>query len=421
MKHDVVVIGGGPGGAVTAARLAQLGRRVVVLEKTRFPRFHLGESLLPYSTPLLEQLGVLDALFARFMVKRGARFVDVLGGKSARFGFDRGFGNAPPPAFQVPRDEFDELLLRRAQELGADVREEWTVARVLFEGERAVGVLASDPDGREHEIHASVVVDATGRDALLARARGGGGVDKLGLDKTAFFAHYRGGFRDVGDHVGDIQIVVWNDGWLWVIPFRDGRTSVGAVVSHAWLKTRRPGESTEGIFQRALEESGTRERFLEGAVQLFPAEAAADFSFTVRDVVGDGWLAVGDASGFLDPLFSTGAHLAIHGGFRGAEAIDRALTAGDTSASRFRAWADELRAGADLFLGSVQAFYDGSLSEYLFAEKQHPFLTNAITSMLTGNVFRPEARWAQEMRARFPARWPEARAARAKDPSPIAH
>lgn len=403
MNPEIVIAGGGPGGSVCAARLAQRGRRVLVLEKERFPRFHLGESLLPQSMPVLEAIGVMDAMHERFIVKRGAHFHESHTGKTSRYDFAEAFDKSVKYAFEVPRDEFDDLLLRRAEALGAEVREGVRVDRVVFRDGRAIGVAITEPSGETRTIEADFVVDATGRDALQAHAARNT-VKVPGLDKTALFTHFRGVWRDTGEREGDIQIIVFPPGWFWVIPFRDGRTSVGAVVSSAWMKTRRPGESVDALFQRTVAESPVATRMLANAEQLLPASATADFSYRVRDLVGPGWLVVGDAGGFIDPLFSTGAHMAMFGGLRAADAIDAALTAGDVSPARFAEWERLVRRGAELFIGSVQAFYGGTLTTYLFADKAHPFLRHAITSMLAGDVFGPESRWTKEMQARFPAR-----------------
>ncbi|MCL2451225.1 MAG: tryptophan 7-halogenase, partial [Polyangiaceae bacterium] len=213
---------------------------------------------------------------------------------------------------------------------------------------------------------------------------------------------------DVGDREGDIQIVVFGEGdgrgWFWLIPFADGRTSVGAVVSAGWLRRRRALGGPAALFDAAVAETPSVAEMLEGATPLFAPRAVADFSFRVQPLRGEGWLVLGDAAGFIDPLFSTGAHLAMTGALRAADAIDAALTANSVAASRFEAWEQGMRAGADLFIGAVQAFYEADLVSYLFAEPQHPFLRRAITSMLSGDVFDPSARWAREMRSRFPAR-----------------
>jgi flavin-dependent dehydrogenase len=408
---DAVIIGGGPAGSICAARLGQLNRRAVVLERARHPRFHLGESLLPNSLGVLDTVGALDEVRARFLIKRGARFVDGADdGKTSRYAFAEAFHARWDHAFEVPRDEFDELLFRRAGACGADLREGWEATGVLRDGDCVTGVRARAPDGSEHDLTAPLVVDASGRDALLARATTG--VERIAhLDRTALFTQARGVWRDVGDREGDIQIVVFGDGdergWFWLIPFSDGRTSVGAVVSRAWIRARRALEGAPALLDAAIAQSPTVARMLSRAERLFAPRATADFSFRVPSMRGPGWIALGDAGGFIDPLFSTGAHLAMHGGLRAAEVVDRALREGDLSPSRFEGWEREQRAGADLFLGAVQAFYDGDLVSYLFADPQHPFLRRAITSLLAGDVFDEDARWAREIRARFPPRLSE--------------
>jgi len=406
--YDAVVVGGGPAGAVCAARLAGKGRSVVIVERQHHPRFHLGESLLPNSVGVLEAIGALDEVRARFLVKRGARFVDGRDHlRTARYDFAEAFHARWDHAFEVPRDEFDELLFRRAGLCGAELREGWEVTAMRREGERATGVDVRAPDGTVHALDARFVVDATGRDAMTARASSD--VERIAhLDRTALYTQVRGAWRDTGEREGDIQIVVFGDdvqrGWFWLIPFADGRTSVGVVVSSPWVRAHRDlGAGAPGaLFDAAVEEAPTVGRMLEGAERLFVPRATSDFSFRVGRMRGDGWLAVGDAGGFIDPLFSTGVHLAMNGALQAADAIDEALAAGDVSGDRFASWEAGMRAGADLFLGAVQAFYGGDLVSYLFAEPQHPFLRRAITSLLAGDVFGENDRWAKEIRTRFP-------------------
>jgi len=264
------------------------------------------------------------------------------------------------------------------------------------------------PDGTAQGIDARFVVDATGRDAMTARASGD--VQRIAhLDRTALYTQVRGAWRDVGEREGDIQIVVCGEdgerSWFWLIPFADGRTSVGVVVSGAWVRAHQGVVGgAEALFEAAVRESPAVGGMLDGAERLFAPRATGDFSFRVGQMRGEGWLAVGDAAGFIDPLFSTGVHLAMNGALRAADAIDEALAEGDVSAGRFEAWEREMRAGAELFLGAVQAFYEGDLAAYLFAEPQHPFLRRAITSLLAGDVFDEDARWAKEIRTRFPVR-----------------
>jgi flavin-dependent dehydrogenase len=238
-------------------------------------------------------------------------------------------------------------------------------------------------------------------------ARASRGVDRPAhLDRTALFTQVRGAWRDEGERAGDLQVIVFGEaehrGWMWLIPFADGRTSTGACVSSAWVRAHRKSGGPEALLDAAIRQAPAAARMLEGAQRLFTPRATADFSFRVSSLHGDRWLAVGDAAGFIDPLFSTGAHLAMHGGLRAADAIDAALTEDDERATQFDAYDREMRVGADLFLGAVQAFYVGELASFVFTEDQHPFLRRAITSMLAGDVFEENVRWAREMRARFP-------------------
>ena len=409
----VVVIGGGPAGSVFASRLVgKGGHTVTVLEKASFPRFHLGESLLPQTLNALEAIGVLPQMHERFLVKRGAQFFDDVGSssggerRSVRFSFDGAFDPKFVYSFQVPRDELDLLLLERAATLGADVRQGWTATAPIRGADGAVtGVEAMDADGAMHRLLADLVVDASGRDALLARSeRATRSID--GLDGTSLYAHFEGVPRDEGDADGDVRIVLFDGGWIWLIPFRDGRTSVGVVLPRETMRARsKAGLGVDAIFREVLATTPTTARLLfeaAGARQLWPAEATADFSYRCERMQGPGWLAVGDAGGFIDPLFSTGVHLAVQGAFLAADAV---AAAGDATAlARALAdWEGQVRRGAELFLAAVQAFYAGKLLPYMFASNPRTFLRRAITSMLAGDVFDGEARWARDMKSRLAA------------------
>lgn len=400
-RFDVVIAGGGPGGSICAAALVRRGLRVLVLEKQRFPRFHLGESLLPRSLPVLDAVGVLPKVEERFIWKYGARFHDDQNRRKDRFAFENAWHPDPDHAFQVPRDAFDKLLLEHAREQGADVREEHTVTRIA-RGE----VDAKTHDGETVRFGARFVVDATGRDALTAHvARATTRIE--GLDQTALFAHFRGVPRPDGKLAGDIDIVLFPDvdpvrpNWFWFIPFEDGRTSVGAVVSRAWLRERRAPVAE--LFAAAVAASPSAANLLANATMLWPEpQATADFSYRVGELAGDGWLRVGDAGGFIDPLFSTGAHIAMVGGKRAADAIAGALAEPSRERELVDAWSATMRAGAETFVSAVQAFYAGPLVETLFAPDKHEALRRSITSLLAGDVFGDSV-WLRDAKKRIAA------------------
>lgn len=410
---DVIILGGGPGGSTLASCLALRNRRSIVLEREKFPRFHIGESLLPCSSEVFAKIGVRDRLEERFLRKYGARFLCSATRRTASYTFSEAFNTKFDHAYQVPRAEFDHVLLEHAAKHGADVRERWEATEVMFEGDRAVGVRARDlakPD-EVVELRAPVVVDATGRDTLLAtRTRRKAKIARL--DKTAFFTHYRDTFREEDQREGNIQIIVWDHGWFWFIPFRGELTSVGAVASADWIREQRKTGASEpqDFFDRAVAQSCWATDFLAGATRERAVGSIADFSYRIDQLTGDGWLFVGDAAGFLDPLFSTGAHLAIKSADLAAQAIDEALARGDTSRAAFSGYEKSVRYAVDLFLGVVQAFYKGEFRETLFEANQRTTLRRIITSVLSGDVFHegvgPQPHWASFLVKQYPAELP---------------
>ena len=406
-RTEVIIVGGGPGGATLAALLRQRGRDVLVLERDAFPRFHVGESLLPASLPVLDEIGVLPAIDARFLRKYGAVFIDGERDTETRFSFADALKTAHAHAYEVPRDEFDLVLLDHARDSGADVRHGWDVARMLLDGDRARGVAARSPDGDVREIRADLVVDATGRDALRAsRER-----EKLPLleETMAIFSQFRGVPRASGDLGGDIRIVLTPRCWFWLIPFKDGRTSVGATLHASEIVRARGRPSVDATFESLRDAYAPVRRLLADAEPLFPVRAIADYSYRVREMSGDGWLAVGDSGGFVDPLFSRGVHLAMRGARAAAVAIDRALAAGDTSRARWIDYERTQRRATEIFTGAVQAYYRGELGALLLLPRDmhKPFMRRMITSILSGDVYYDdEPRWLREFVRRFPAELP---------------
>jgi flavin-dependent dehydrogenase len=426
-RYDVVIVGGGPGGSSLAGLCAQNGRRVVVLEQDRHPRFHIGESLLPMSCEVFDKLGLRERLDERFLKKYGAKFFCSDTGRENDYLFSEAFDHRYEHAYQVPRAEFDQLLFLRAAELGAEMREGWRVSEVLFEGDRAVGVKArpvleavahgvGDGTVREaseralgevQELRAPLIVDATGRGSLLA-SRFSQKKRLPQLDQTALFAHYKGVPRDPGLREGHIWIIVYKHGWFWVIPFKNGVTSVGTVMSREWASQRKPGEPLNDFMDRTIAESSVAKERLAKAERLVDVRTTADFSYAVGRVAGLGWLCVGDACGFIDPLFSTGAHLAIKGADVAAETIETLFAKPDAASETLARYERVVKSAAGMFLGVVQAFYGGTFRELLFEQPQRRTIRQIITSMLSGDVFHPDRmpQWAPFVRERYPAMLP---------------
>jgi flavin-dependent dehydrogenase len=374
---------------------------VALFEKEVFPRFHLGESLLPMSLAVLDELGVTPKLEARFIRKHGARFIDGRTGEEVTFKFADALREGHPYAFHGPRAEIDQVLLEHAAELGVDVRHGWEVRQFLQEDDRVTGVVALRPDGAVEHISATIVVDATGRDTLASR-RPGAKIKTPRLERTlAIFSHYDGCHRMEGSDEGDIRIVVVDEGWFWVIPFRGNRTSVGIVLQPRSIDDA--GGDLDAALARLCQAYPAMRAIMGGSKQVFAARAAADFSYRIREASGNGWLAVGDAAGFIDPLFSTGFHLAVKGADLAARAIADALASRDVSSARWQAYERLVKRAGETYIGVVQAFYEGSLVELLFETKKRDVMRKMITSVLAGDVFHDEQpRWLREVERRFP-------------------
>ena len=392
---DAIVCGGGPAGSTFATILAQAGRRVALFEREKFPRFHIGESLLPWNVPLLERIGALGKVrTAGTQVKYGARFYHQGTDRTRPVRFADGMEVGHPSAFQVKRGDFDKLLLDHAREAGAIVFEEAKVEDVLWEGaqgSRARGVRVRLPgETQPRDVTARFVADATGRDALLSRKLGGHRRDPQ-LDRSAAFAHFDTFNRAEGPTGGDIIIITTPDGWWWMIPFSDGSVSVGIVMPSQRFK-KRTG-SVDDLFLASLASAPEVRHHLGPGKRTTEIFAIADYSYCASTIVGDGFCLIGDAACFLDPVFSTGVLLAMSAGEMAGKQVDAALAAkGQVDAADLRRFEKVYLRGASRFRRFVHGFYQPHFLEAFYTDAPNPRMAAAVTTLLGGGVFEPTFR-----------------------------
>jgi len=387
-RYDVLVAGGGPAGATAATLVAAHGHDVLLVERSATPQFKVGESLMPATYWSLQRLGVLDEVRARaFPKKWSVQFFDHRGAGSKPFYFHEFRPEESSQTWQVLRSEFDQLLLDNAARKGVDVRRGVAVSEALFDGGRAVGARLRLDDGSETEVASRVLVDATGQSALVARRLGLREFEP-NLRNVAYYTHFVGARLDEGIDAGATLIFRTADrkAWFWFIPLPDGVASVGVVGPVEHLVEGRAADP-QAVF---AEELGRCERLAERlatACPTMPMKAIRDFSYFSREVAGDGWVLVGDAYGFIDPIYSSGVFLALKSGEMAADAIAAALAAGAPTAESLGSFGPELRRGTEALRQLVYAYYDPRFSFASFLER-HPQHRRDLTEMLVGNVYR---------------------------------
>ena len=383
--RDVVVIGAGPAGSAAAAILAEKGRRVTILERERFPRYSVGESLIPYCWFPLERLGLVERLDASgFIVhKHSVQFVSLSGRLSTPFYFFEHSDHPSARTWQVVRSEFDQMLLDNALEKGAELMAETAAKELLWRNGAVVGVSAEDAAGSGHVLHARVTIDASGREGfaqVLKRWR----VPDEQLRKHAIWTYYEGAQRDPGIDEGATTISYLPDkGWFWYLPLADDVVSVGVVAERDYLF--RGTANLEAIFQREVSVQPWIERHLASGRQTGEYRITSDFSYRSRHCATDGLVLAGDAFAFLDPVFSSGVFLALQGGVMAADAVDSALDAGDASAERFREYGARFCRSLEAMRRLVHAFYDVTFNFGTFLEA-HPEFRGDLTDVLIGNL-----------------------------------
>jgi flavin-dependent dehydrogenase len=382
---DVVVIGGGPAGSTVSTLIAQRGYRVQLFERERFPRFHIGESLIPETYWVLKRLNMLDKLRAsRFIKKYSVQFVNANGKLSAPFYFWDNKPHECSQTWQVVRSEFDLMMLNNAREHGVEAHEGVRVLDVLFEGSRAVGVKIQHEDGTHQEIRSRVVVDASGQSGLLQKKFKLRVWDPV-LNKGAIWAYWQGAYRDNGrDEGATIVIQTPNkQGWFWYIPLHENRVSVGVVAPFDYLFKGRG--SHEQTYNEEVERCPAVKERVSPGKRVTGYFATKDYSYRATQVAGEAWVMVGDAFGFLDPLYSSGVLLALRSGEMAAEAIVEGFQKNDLSAGQLGKWETVFNQGVDRMRRLVCEYYDGfSFGKFVRA---YPHLKGTVTDLLIGDLF----------------------------------
>ena len=393
-EPDVVVIGGGPAGSTVSTLIAKGGRRVTLFERERFPRFHIGESLIPETYWVLKRLDMLPKMQAsRFVKKHSVQFVNARGKLSAPFYFWDNKPHECSQTWQVVRSEFDQMMLDNAREHGVEVHEGVRVLDVLFEGDRAVGVTIRGEDGAVRDVRAEVIVDATGQVGLLQNRLRLRVWDPL-LNKGAIWTYWQGAYRDSGRDEGATMVLQTADrkGWFWYIPLHDDIVSVGVVAPFdALFKGRGPYAQT---YEEEVERCPAVKQRVAGARRVTGFFATKDYSYRATRVAGEGWVLVGDAFGFLDPLYSSGVLLALRSGEMAADAVVEGLAKGDTSGAQLGKWGPLFNEGVDRMRRLVCEYYEGfSFGRFV---KTFPHLQGTVTDLLIGDLFtdRVDKVWA---------------------------
>jgi len=399
---DVVVIGGGPAGATASTLLAQQGVRVQLFEREHFPRFHIGESLIPETYWVLKRLNMLPKMQqSRFVKKYSVQFVNANGKLSAPFYFWDNKPHECSQTWQVVRSEFDKMMLDNAREHGVEVHEGVRVVDVLMEGERAVGVRIRPKDGPDRDVRANVVVDASGQNGLIQNKRRLRVWDPV-LNKGAIWTYWQGAYRDTGRDEGATMVLQTADrqGWFWYIPLHDDIISIGVVSPFDTLfKGRGPYAQT---YEEEVERCPAVKERVASATRVTGYFATKDYSYRSNQVSGDGWVLIGDAFAFLDPLYSSGVLLALRSGEMAADAIVEGFAKGDTSAAQLGQWGPVFNEGVDRMRRLVCEYYDGfSFVKFVNA---YPHLRGTVTDLLIGDLFEDKVDkvW-QPMESMYPA------------------
>jgi flavin-dependent dehydrogenase len=382
---DIAIIGGGPAGSTAAALLAKRGYRVIALEKEHHPRFHIGESLLPMNLPVFERLGVLEKVRAIGMYKPGADFEADNERGYNNYAFNRAIGASPPHAYQVWRQEFDQMLYQHARESGADAREGHEVVAFNQLGARETLLSVRTDDGRDYQIQTRYLMDASGRDTFLSAKKK---IRRKNVEhqSAAIFGHFSGAQLRPGEDAGNISIYRFDHGWMWMIPLRSGVMSVGAVCRPDYLKQRK-GRTVEFLIATLKLNPGLWQRLSNAELIGNEVRVTGNYSYDSTRMGGIGWVLIGDAFAFLDPVFSSGVYLAMSGAEQAALVVDTALREPAREAALLRQLEKRQRAGMKRFSFFIYRF-NGPVMTALFRSPNNIWkLEQAVISMLAGDLF----------------------------------
>jgi flavin-dependent dehydrogenase len=384
--YDAIIIGGGPAGAAAGAILGEYGHRVLILEREKFPRYHIGESLIPFTFQPLQRLGMIPKLKqSHFVKKYSVTFVQPDGARTQPFYFFTRYDrDTVAQTWQVLRSEFDQMMLDNAREKGAEVREETTVNRLLLENGRVAGVEATDRSGRTYEVRAPITLDCSGKEAFASNRNGWRLRDPY-LNKIAVWTYYRDSKRGEGIDEGDTTVAfVPEKGWFWHIPQHNRMTSVGVVAEGKYL-TRGGVKDPRAIFEREVGENAWIKDRLSAGQSTGEYFITSEYSRHSRYCASPGLVLVGDAFAFLDPVFSSGIMLALKSGHLVGEAVHEGLVAGDLSPARFSDYSAAIRQGIENMRKLVYAFYNPGFSFRQVIER-YPDSAGQITDCLSGDV-----------------------------------
>jgi len=379
--YDVAIIGGGPSGSTAATFLARQGHKVVVLEREKFPRFHIGESLLPHSMDAFERLGVVAKLDARFLPKYGAEITTACGTNSAKIFFKDGLHAKHDRAYQVTRSEFDQLLLEHSVENGATLLEETSVENLAFAPEE-VALTVRDRAGTR-QIRALYLLDCSGRGSVVGQYFS---LKKsyANLKKFSVFAHYENVARDEGLMGTFIRLIRGRDRWFWMIPLTETKMSIGIVMDIVDFKALK--KPPERALEDALREQPEIWSRMARAERVTEVHSASDYSYRNTSLFGDRWLLAGDAAGFIDPIFSTGVFLGIRSGEQAAHALNAALKDPSTRATTFRRYERAVNRVMDLYLRFVSNWYQPQFAEIITRPTGRLQLAATVNAVLAGNL-----------------------------------